>query len=253
MDLTKILDLAESWLHTGKAPDRNVQRRPMADFFSGKDEWQQSEFANMLTTLEDVVLLSRRASQKQRDRANNLIERAHASGWCVTQVAATRVLYGFMTTDQAVSDIRLHLGDPDPFGVRQSCDAIVWWYEHAETRGLAVPAELYQILAALVVERRHNHLALLISTCKDIIERSEITRRVLFAAIRDGLETLLHETSYNGENESFSIGKKLQIRVSLAKLAVTATKRGVSDPILQRMFDVIGSDKFGDVRRELSR
>ena len=167
-DLTAILDLAETWISSAKPP---TKKKSQAELFSesmtNQSEELQVTFLDWLATLENVVLINKRANQQQRDRAEAIVVKAQQAGWCVAQVVAARAFLGYVPVVEAISEIRSCLGNRQPIIVRQACDAVGRWCQLGQSHGFSVPTELSEMLAALVTERRHESLSLLICACMD--------------------------------------------------------------------------------------
>lgn len=256
-DLTTLLNLAAAWLANATVLSEAARqsRHPFEIMFDRVDE-QQAVFLHWLGTMENLALLNRRASEQHRRRANDLIAQAETNGWCATQSVAARASFGFVAVANAVEDIRYRLGDRAGINVRQACDAIGRWHELAAVRGFEAPAELQQMLATLVAERRHEYLSLLIYTCGTVMRRLSRDDQLSFwSQLSNAIGKLQVETDYGaGDDVSpFTIETKLRIRVACARLVRRMLEFGHADAVVDRWIAYIRADQFADVRRELGR
>jgi hypothetical protein len=260
-DLSAILSKAGQWLESIK-PQHSVEIQPdiqqfWLNTFGAPDSpaAKKAVLCDWLATLENLILLNQHASKEQINQAEELIVQAERDGWCVTQVAPSRSLFGKVSVDKVVDEIRYRLGDRDILNVRQACDAMVRWCELGQTRDFQIPQELLQFLGCLVATRRHEDLPLLISASTNVMKRLDGPRRkMLFGLMESGLKALLSETSYPGNQpeKPFSIGAKLRIRVACARLAGRAADLGISSAILDQWTATIKTDIFADVRQYLA-
>jgi hypothetical protein len=261
-DLSVVLSLAAKWLESTKPQPPEEVGSASKQFWLNAVGAQDSPAARQammcdwLATLDNIVLLSGQASNEQLNQADALISRAQRDGWCVTQAVPSRALLGKVTVEESVEEIRRRMGDRNSLNVRQASDALVRWCELWRIRSIQIPQELLEYLGGVVATRRHEALPLLIAASGDVIERLDVSGRLrLFHLMEPGLEALLSETSYTGDQPEklYTIGMKLRIRVACARLAKTASDVGMSNPILDQWITAIRSDMFADVRRYLAK
>lgn len=255
-DLNTILDFADARLESTQPPSpADSTDSHMADFLTNCVELAELAQMDWLATLENCVLLNRRANIEQQRRAMRSIKQAEHAGWCVTQSVASQVHLKKMTVDEAIREIQCRLGDRNLWHFQQACSAVIQWYKLHRHRELELPRELLQIVATMICSGSHEFLSLLLETCAEIL--SQLIGKeghAFLQSIESGLSLLREETEYSKKTSTphFTISAKLKIRLGCARLVSRANKLNLSNCAVSEWIASIRDDIFADVRCELT-
>ncbi|MEX1229166.1 MAG: hypothetical protein WEB58_02925 [Planctomycetaceae bacterium] len=257
-DLDKILELSESWVPQlcdkhGKIRGEKSLPGLWNQLRRHKRDGLIAEYHDWLRVMEDVVLLARNATEKHVERVENMLSSVRESGLETAIIQPTLRCVKSAQSEDVAAEIAEKLNSRDEWTVWQSRAAIARWCEltRAEYKP-QIPHSLLSTLGGLVVARRHDRLALLLNTTRDVINilGKNVPREFIDQALCT-LSSLLPETAYDSNPSFFKTEKKIRLRTICVKLADDLRKADVEHVTIQQWLNVAEIDLFTDVRRAI--
>jgi hypothetical protein len=255
-DLAVILDRAEAWLNASQSAIKPATTTDHP-FRQWHQDSNQARYAAWLDALEDVVLLAANVTADLCERAARLLKQAEELGLNSIKTAATLSVLGLMKETPTVPAIKRSLGSRDERDVWQGCCAIARWFKHTRAaRDPVIPPPLLSSLSNTISTRRHEKLALLINTAKDVVDTVPISKFPVgfLDELASGLSELFAETDYISppfQENPFSTESRIHLRMVAARLARALLAQGGDSRQVRQCVEAASRDTFPEVRREV--